>query len=119
VTRCERWLDCEKYKYGHNSRHYEAYNALVQAQTHGFAPAKARGASSVACNQMLGLGLMADHFDIVSVGVKNERRVVLTTVLRTQRDTGLTNSSVTDWKRLIAEVLRRAFVHCAERVPVR
>ena len=27
---------------------------------------------------------MADHFDVVSVGVKNERRVVLTTVLRTQ-----------------------------------
>ena len=107
--------DREKYKHGHNSRHCEAYNALVQAQTHGFA----RGASSVACNQMLGLGLMADQFDVVSVEVKNERRVVLTTVLRTQRDTGLTNSSVTDWKRLIAEVLRRAFVHCAERVPVR
>ena len=27
---------------------------------------------------------MANHFDVVSVGVKNERRVVLTTVLRTQ-----------------------------------
>ena len=27
---------------------------------------------------------MADHLDVVSVGVKNECRIVLTTVLRTQ-----------------------------------
>ena len=33
---------------------------------------------------MLGLRLMADHLDVVSVGVKNECRIVLTTVLRTQ-----------------------------------
>ena len=37
-----------------------------------------------ACKQMSGLGLMADHLDVVSVRVKNERRVVLAAVLRTQ-----------------------------------
>ena len=42
------------------------------------------GGSSVARNQMSGLRLMTDHLDVVSVGVKNEGRVVLTTVLGTQ-----------------------------------